>query len=73
MVNLRGDMWGIFVGVVGIIQGVRLGVVYISGDVVVIEFGEVNSICFIEFMFCSSGFMVFLWLKFKMFYFDKVI
>lgn len=72
MVNLRGDMWGTFVGAVGTTQGARLGAVYTSGDAVVIELGEVNGICFTEPMSCSSGFTVSLWLKRKTLYFNEV-
>lgn len=72
MVNLRGDMWGTFVGAVGTTQGARLGAVYTSGDAAVIELGEVNGICFTEPMSCSSGFTVSLWLKRKTLYFNEV-
>ena len=72
MVNLRGDMWGTFAGAVGTTQGARLGAVYTSGDAAVIELGELNSICFTEPTFCSSGFTVSLWLKRKTLYFNKV-
>ena len=72
MVNLRGDMWGTFVGAVGTTQGARLGAVYTSGDSAVIELGEVNGICFNEPMSCSSGFTVSLWLKRKTLYFNQV-
>lgn len=72
MVNLRGDMWGIFAGAVGTTQGARLGAVYTSGDAAVIELGEFNSICFTEPMSCSGGFTVSLWLKHKTLYSDEV-
>lgn len=72
MVNLRGDMWGTFVGAVGTLRGPRLGAVYTSGDTAVIELGEVNGICFTEPMSCRSGFTVSLWLKHKTLYSNKV-
>ena len=72
MVNLRGDMWGTFVGAVGTTKGARLGAVYTTGDAAVIELGEVNGICSTEPMSCSSGFTVSLWLKRKTFHFNEV-
>ena len=72
MVNLRGDMWGTFVGAVGTTQGARLGAVYTSGDEAVVKLGDVNGICFTEPKSCSSGFTVSLWLKCKMLYFNEV-
>lgn len=72
MVNLRGDVWGTFVGAVGTLRGPRLGAVYTSGDAAVIELGEVNGICFTDPMSCRSGFTVSLWLKHKTLYSNKV-
>lgn len=70
MVNLGGDEWGIFEGVVSIMKGVWLGVVYIGGEGVVIILGEINDKCFIEFLFCknSNNFFVILWFRYRIIY-----
>lgn len=72
MVNLRGDMWGTFVGAVGTLRGPRLGAVFTSGGAASLKLGEVSGICFTDPMSCRSGFTVSLWLKRKTLYSNKV-
>lgn len=68
MVNLRGDVWGTFVGDVGTTHGARLGAVYTGGDRAVVNLGEVNDICFTEPLSCNNGFTVSLWLRHRTIY-----
>ena len=63
MINLRGDLWGTFIGTVGTTRGARLGAVYTRGRDAAINLAVVRDVCFTDPLSCVNGFTVSLWLK----------